>query len=757
MLEDITIPDEPESPAGSHYSSKGSQVPQKHEEKNKMAPSMPMQHARDAPKFVPDSDTIEYFFEDYDRKADECEIGHDKRRKQCLRYTDRETAEVWRETEPQPNRAGETKSEWERWKEAVIDLYHQEAEVKYSAKEYRRVVEKFRKEARDAGGWSVEMYQKYSRAVVAFHSQLKKSGRMTDFDAASVFRSAFEGDMARAIERRLELMCPNVRDDDYSMEQTKEAVGFILTKRTRRTEGPSDTTVETVSAPSIPQIKVEGPTESILLRLVDRMDAMMTGQAQLQQALMQMATGTRYTGPQPAQPSFSGPATGQSFQYSGPDNRRCHYCRAEGHLRFRCPDFAQDERAGRCKIVDGRIKLPNGSEPPMAYDKSLRDRIRDYLAEQGASISETTPSNLMFEAVGYSDLADEQVEGEAALMTEGSAFVEEVEEEEGQEVDIVSVLAMQVECLKNIQAALQAGAKGKRMVMESVEVPSLPKRAAGRAKGGVKGKGKDEVVEAGKEVDKGGVAGVEARKETTAGPAYKFRTQIEMDHEGVAKDVAARLLDDTITLKKSELLAIAPDVRKWVRDVTTTKKVPAGTTVGNSATGSLTTFFTNGSGDLPVFGKDDEGRITSTDTLPLRTVKVAINDFGPFEAILDSASSFIAMSRKVWEQMQGGIRDDIRLQMENANAGLSLTLGMMHNAHTTIGGIDFILQIFVVETTAFDVLLGLPFFALATAELAFQLDGTTTLKLVDPNSRQRICLPTQARFRKNREMRGVDF
>ena len=208
---------------------------------------------------------------------------------------------------------------------------------------------------------------------------------------------------------------------------------------------------------------------------------------------------------------------------------------------------------------------------------------------------------------------------------------------------------------------------------------------------------------------------------------------------------------------KSELLAIAPDVRKWVRDITTTKKVPAGTTVGNSATGSLTTFFTNGSGDLPVFGKDDEGRITSTDTLPLRTVKVAINDFGPFEAILDSASSFIAMSRKVWEQMQGGIRDDIRLQMENANAGLSLTLGMMHNAHTTIGGIDFILQIFVVETTAFDVLLGLPFFALATAELAFQLDGTTTLKLVDPNSRQRICLPTQARFRKNREMRGVDF
>ena len=61
------------------------------------------------------------------------------------------------------------------------------------------------------------------------------------------------------------------------------------------------------------------------------------------------------------------------------------------------------------------------------------------------------------------------------------------------------------------------------------------------------------------------------------------------------------------------------------------------------------------------------------------------------------------------------------------------------------------------ETTAFDVLLGLPFFALATAELAFQLDGTTTLKLVDPNSRQRICLPTQARFRKTRETRGVDF
>ena len=66
MLEDITIPDEPESSAGCHYGSKGYQIPQKHEEKIKMALSMPMQHARDAPKFVPDLNTIKYFFEDYD-------------------------------------------------------------------------------------------------------------------------------------------------------------------------------------------------------------------------------------------------------------------------------------------------------------------------------------------------------------------------------------------------------------------------------------------------------------------------------------------------------------------------------------------------------------------------------------------------------------------------------------------------------------------------------------------------------------------
>ena len=37
-----------------------------------------------------------------------------------------------------------------------------------------------------------------------------------------------------------------------------------------------------------------------------------------------------------------------------------------------------------------------------------------------------TPSNLMFEAVGYSELAEKQVEGGAAFMTEESAFVEEV-------------------------------------------------------------------------------------------------------------------------------------------------------------------------------------------------------------------------------------------------------------------------------------------------------------------------------------------
>lgn len=91
------------------------------------------------------------------------------------------------------------------------------------------------------------------------------------------------------------------------------------------------------------------------------------------------------------------------------------------------------------------------------------------------------------------------------------------------------------------------------------------------------------------------------------------------------------------------------------------------------------------------------------------------------------------------------MRDDIKMQMENANAGRSLTLGMMHNARATIGGLEFLLQIFVVETTAFDILLGLPFFALARSEISFQADGTAALKLQDPNSGRHISMPTRAR------------
>ena len=706
---------------------------------------MPARGARDAPRFDEHKDRIDVFLEEFEAVAEECGLDDDEKIKAIRRYTDTKTAFIWERIEVELE-AGSKETKWTKWKKELEAMYRMEPQAVFSTAAMEATIEKYKTRAREADGWTAQLFTEFHREIVGFCAHKIKSGELTDKTAAEKYLNAFEGPFRDEIHRRLD----HVLDftNKYTVSVVKDAVYLLITRK------PISTPVQ--STPAAPVVKTEPMWGAAVAKLAEKVDLMASTQVQLQQTVLQLAAQPRYA-PQPAaaqqfttattnppaayNPGTYNPAAYNPGTYNTGQTRvqRCHYCRSPSHLRLQCPDFQADEAAGLCRLVAGRVQLPNGQEPPFEPGRSFRDLIRDYHKQQQqhqpsaptASISES-PS-MLFEAVRY---VSGPAYGSGESMMVSGEPVERGEED-------TELREKEADLMRSLEAFVQAKvSKGGRTGAEAA-VPRVTRQAAAKAKEEANGKGKDggssKVVGGGKDREGGGAGG------GSMGPGYKFRTQIEVDNEGVAQLLGQRLLEDTITLKKSELLAVAPDVRRFIKDMTTTKKVPAGTTVGDSANGSLTTFFTDGPGEFPTFGRDDEGRVTSTDTLPLRAVTMDINGAGSFEAVLDIGSSFVAISRRAWERLGLSMRDDIKMQMENANAGRSLTLGMMHNARATIGGLEFLLQIFVVETTAFDILLGLPFFALARSEISFQADGTAALKLQDPNSGRHISMPTRAR------------
>ena len=113
-----------------------------------------------------------------------------------------------------------------------------------------------------------------------------------------------------------------------------------------------------------------------------------------------------------------------------------------------------------------------------------------------------------------------------------------------------------------------------------------------------------------------------------------------IEDSSTVQKVLARSLDATVTVTNRELLAISSEIRKQIKELTTTKRYAAGevnlVTAGEETPGEGTETM---EGAQPVFFGDVPAAV---DTLPLRTLKVWIEDTVEAEAILDRLRSLVA-------------------------------------------------------------------------------------------------------------------
>ena len=90
----------------------------------------------------------------------------------------------------------------------------------------------------------------------------------------------------------------------------------------------------------------------------------------------------------------------------------------------------------------------------------------------------------------------------------------------------------------------------------------------------------------------------------------------------------------------------------------------------------------------------------------------------------------------------------ITISMQSANGGVTPTKGMAHNVPFAFGNITLFLQVHIMETTVYDVLLGRPFDALARTEIQNSSDDMQSITICDPNSDARIVVPTRPRGKR---------
>ena len=153
---------------------------------------------------------------------------------------------------------------------------------------------------------------------------------------------------------------------------------------------------------------------------------------------------------------------------------------------------------------------------------------------------------------------------------------------------------------------------------------------------------------------------------------------------------------------KCELLALAPNLQRQMKEMTTTKRVPvvgaANVLLDEEVEVVEVANFSNVSQEHDAaMGagqgvQDDEPIAVGEPSLPLQCLDVEING-QTVECVLDSGSQIVAMSEEKWEELRLHICKDKVMVMEAANRSKSLTLGVIENLKVKVGVVELILQV----------------------------------------------------------------
>ena len=134
--------------------------------------------------------------------------------------------------------------------------------------------------------------------------------------------------------------------------------------------------------------------------------------------------------------------------------------------------------------------------------------------------------------------------------------------------------------------------------------------------------------------------------------------------EKTIKKVAEQALDSPVTLTTQEILSIAPDVRKHIKELITTKRTvnssPA--TIANLGNSDDSTLY-HAESFMASLRVRQDNIVVAKHTEELRAIDVLLEGKIRVEAVVDDRSQIIDIRKDKWEALGVPIRSDHQMVM----------------------------------------------------------------------------------------------
>ena len=734
---------------------------------------MPMRNERAAPTFDSSKPReIPRFFEDLESLMNRANIITDtEKKKQVLKYIDVNTEQMWK-TFPEYILATHT---YDDFKKVILDQYPDASdEYVYSMRDMDVLIG----EKQRTGIATMQELSEYHLEFMAITRWLITKKHLGELEQQRAYVRAFQPHFLSLIMNRLAIKHsdhhPNV---PYEIKDVHAAARFILQGTSMQNLPPAASgSPSPMTASSNDYVKTE-TLASMMAEFTKTMN----------QAL-----------------SYSRPRG--EFTRSQQGSNECNYCGGPHFIRD-CDKVEEDIRGGKCKKnQEGRVVLPNGFYVARTVPgRWMRDRIFEWHRQNPGSQTTATlvhtieprllcapptistpdaPIQNTYQLTANDRIAVLEAElfnlktRKAAIAqgprTRSQKTREVTIEEEEDEADIAAARAQlrtprieEVNESRTPQSQTQV-AQATPVPAKTPEHPFRSAKDAAYAPPGTKNVGAQ---------DKAPSA-----SSKRADPAY--RTLPPVHDSAIATSVFQRSMEAPITITQRELLSLSPEVRSQVRDTTTTRRIPNKENVisqnlyedqddidFDNVTGTypVATYALSDAYNRPIpkgavivpdeienyyksLGQKEDPDINcltvAGESCAIRSLYALIDNSHRVECILDPGCQIIAMSEDICHDLGLAYDPSIVLHMQSANGTLDQSLGLARNVPFQVGKITIYLQVHIISSPAYDVLLGRPFDVLTESIVRNFANEDQTITIQDPNSGQRVTIPTFPRNRK---------
>jgi hypothetical protein len=681
---------------------------------------------------------------------------------------------------------------WDEFKAAVTKFYPGASENRrWTTHDMDELVGRTRR----LGISNTDDLGEYTRKFQTIYNFLKSKDRISDGEASRAYLSGFPDKVRQRLEERLTVMEPSHFDDEpWKLEQVQEVAELILAGKARteyREEfisGYKDATPEPDM--KIPKIEDMGPFMSSII-----------------ESLMKSVTPAITEAINAAQPK-NRPEKTRREEWPNPTplpyTTACFGCSKDDCTLASCPEIQKLIDEGRAlRIRRGnrfRVVQPDGNEFPAGLrGRDLATRIKNfYGASRNPSqpIRETPPhmnkptsnapaNNFMIEIAPDPFPFSPEIESIPTTTflssVVPSSYAEQEERDEDSEDETYDTFALMEELSQcrerasEIQGVLRQTpveayqGRATRSTEKAPPLPSLdgPPRRKKEVRLQDPKQTKPDAQNTRLPTDSRPIpltvvdqrhfkprSDIPVTDRANKEPQFRYRSGIE--DEKLVKEVYERSLNSKIEISHRELLALAPEVRKLTKEAITSKRQTTGgppifPPAPNMA-GPISNFMVQMDYNIQVQNFLDTIKpinrpewVGAKSMGHLRTLFPLVAHKYFVESVLDPGCQIVAMSEKVWSQLEVPKDDSITVTMQSANGGMESTIGLVKNLPFNFEGLTIYLHVHVVRNAPYDILLGRPFDMLTRSKVQNISDDEQYITLHDPNSELSLTFATRPR------------